>query len=196
MSYLLLASIGVAILVTWLRGGKLSQLADLHFWFWWAVPLTAVVQSMLVRSSYAGLRLPWWEARPIGMVLSYVLLGIVILLNRQLPGMWAVLGGTALNAITMAANGGYMPITPEALARIGYGDSLHLVPQGTVVLGSKDVLLSPGQGRLWFLGDMLVIPEPCPRPTAMSIGDVLLAVGVFLFILQTTRSGATRQKKL
>jgi hypothetical protein len=196
MSYLLLASIGLAILVTWLRGGKLSQLADLHFWFWWAVPLTAVAQSMLVRSSYAGMRLPWWETRPMGMVLSYIVLGVVVLLNRQFPGMWAVLGGTALNAIAMAANGGYMPITPWALALIGYGERVEQLPIGTVVLGSKDVMLPPGQGYLWFLGDTLVIPEPCPRPTAMSIGDILLAVGVFLFILQTTRSSATRQKKL
>ena len=131
-----------------------------------------------------------------GMALSYILLYIVVCLNRQLPGMWAVLGGIALNAVAIAANGGYMPITPRALARIGFGNSVQHMPMGTVVLGSKDVLLSPGEGLLWFLGDMLVIPEPWPRPTAMSIGDVLLAVGVFLFILQTTRSGATRQKKL
>lgn len=196
MGYLLLAGIGLSILVAWLQGNKLSQLADVRFEFWWAVPLIAVVQSMLVRSSSAGLRLPWWEARPVGMALSYVILCTIICLNLQMPGMWAVLGGIALNAIAIAANGGYMPITPEALARIGYSNVVQHMPMGTVVLGSKDVLLSPGQGSLWFLGDTLVIPEPCPAPTAMSIGDVLLAVGVFLFILQTTRSGATRQKTL
>jgi hypothetical protein len=39
-----------------------------------------------------------------------------------------------------------------------------------------------------MLGDILVIPEPLPQPTAMSIGDIMLAVGVFLFVLNTTQS--------
>jgi hypothetical protein len=56
------------------------------------------------------------------------------------------------------------------------------------VLGTKDAVLSSQQARFWILGDILVIPEPFPWPTAMSIGDVLLAVGVFLFIVQVTRS--------
>jgi hypothetical protein len=196
MGYLLLISIGLSILVTWLLGGRLSRLADVHFEFWWTVPLIAIVQSLLVRSSFAGLQLPWWEVRPMGMMLSYIVLGIIVCMNRQLPGMWTVLGGVALNAIAIAANNGYMPITPEALTQIGYGDSLQHVPMGTVVLGSKDVLLAPGQGLLWWLGDLLVVGERIPRPTAMSVGDVLLAVGVFVFILQTTWSRATRQKKL
>ena len=49
-------------------------------------------------------------------------------------------------------------------------------------------LLPSQQARFWILGDILVIPEPFPWPTAMSIGDVLLAVGVFLFIVRATRS--------
>jgi uncharacterized membrane protein len=73
------------------------------------------------------------------------------------------------------------------LVQIGIIDAAHLVPVGSVVLHSKDVVLPSHQALFWILGDILVIPEPFPWPTALSIGDICLAVGVFLFVLQITR---------
>jgi len=97
-----------------------------------------------------------------------------------------VLAGIAFNLLAIAANGGYMPVSPAALARIGENSIPH--PQiGSVVQGSKDVVLPSQQALFWILGDVLVVPPPFPWPTAMSMGDVLVAVGVFAFILGTTR---------
>jgi hypothetical protein len=121
------------------------------------------------------------------MVVSYIVLGVVLWLNQPLPGIKVVLAGTALNLLAIAANGGYMPVPPEVLVQIGITDAAHLVPAGSVVLNSKDVALPSHQALFWILGDILVIPEPFPWPTALSIGDICLAVGVFLFVLQTTR---------
>jgi hypothetical protein len=111
----------------------------------------------------------------------------VVWRNRRLAGMGVTLIGVTLNLIAIVANGGYMPIPPEALARIGAGDAAYLMPTGSIVLGSKDILLPPSEARFWMLGDILVIPEPLPRPTAMSVGDVILAIGVFWFVLRTTQ---------
>jgi len=120
------------------------------------------------------------------MVSSYLVLCAVVWLNRDLPGMRIVLAGIAFNLLAIAANGGYMPVSPAALARIRRDDISP--PQiGSVVQGSKDVVLPSQQALFWILGDVLVIPPPFPWPTAMSMGDVLVAVGVFVFILGTTR---------
>jgi hypothetical protein len=102
--------------------------------------------------------------------------------------MVLVLVGITLNLLAIAANGGYMPIPPEALARLGVGEAASDMKPGSVVVGSKDVLLPSQQALFWMLGDILVIPEPFPQPTAMSIGDIVLAVGVFLFILNATHT--------
>ena len=110
--------------------------------------------------------------------------------------MRIVLAGITLNLIVITANGGYMPVLPEALAQIGYGDGAYQMQPGSIVLGSKDVVLPTQQAPLWMLGDVLVIPEPFPRPTAMSIGDMFLAVGVFLFITQTAGRHTRRQREL
>ena len=86
-----------------------------------------------------------------------------------------------------------MPLLPEALARLRADQAADQIPPGSVVVGSKDVLLPRQQALFWILGDILVIPEPLPWPTAMSIGDVLLAVGVFLLIVHTTQSRDTSE---
>jgi hypothetical protein len=196
MSYLLLASLGSAIAIVWLRGGGLGELGDVKFLFWWMIPTVATVQSVLIRVPYSDTRLPWWHPRPYAMLISYVVLWCAVWLNQRLPGMRIVLAGITLNLIVIAANGGYMPVRPEALARIGYGDAAYQMQPGSIVLGSKDVVLPTQQAPLWMLGDVLVIPEPFPRPTAMSIGDMLLAVGVFLFITQTAGRQTKRQRTL
>lgn len=196
MSYLLLASLGSAIAIVWLRGGGLGELGDVKFVFWWMIPTVAAVQSVLIRVPYTDTRLPWWHPRPYAMLVSYVVLWCAVWLNQRLPGMRIVLAGITLNLIVIAANGGYMPVRPEALARIGYGEVAYQMQPGSIVLGSKDVVLPTQQAPLWMLGDVLVIPEPFPQPTAMSIGDVLLAVGVFLFITQAARRQTKGQRKL
>lgn len=187
MTYLVLASVGLVILVVWMRGGRLSQLGEVTFRLWWIVPLVALGQSWLTRLPHPESRLAWWHFRPLAMVISYIVLGVILWLNRPLPGIKVVLAGTALNLLAIAANGGYMPVPPEVLVQIGLIDAAHLVPTGSVVLNSKDVVLPSHQALFWILGDILVIPEPFPWPAALSIGDICLAVGVFLFVLQTTR---------
>jgi hypothetical protein len=102
--------------------------------------------------------------------------------------MRLVLVGIALNLLAIAANGGYMPIPPEALARLGFGDAAYDIVSGSIVVGSKDVLLPSQQALFWMLGDILVTPKPLPQPTAMSIGDIVLAVGVFVFVLGATHT--------
>ena len=189
MVYLLLASVCLAVLVAWLRGGKLSQLGEVTFRLWWVVPLIAIAQSVLTRLSHPPSRLELWHPRPLLMIVSYIILWAVVWLNRHLPGMGVVLVGVSCNFLVIAANGGYMPIAPEALGRIRVG--ADQIPLGNVLAGSKDVLLARQQTLFWILGDALVIPEPFPWPTAMSIGDVLLAVGVFLLIVRKSRPSQT-----
>ena len=187
MTYLLLASIGAAVVVGWMRGGKLSRLGEDAFKWWWVVPVVAVVQSLSVSLMTSTSRLNLLNPRPLIMIGSYIVLWAVVFWNRQLPGMALVLVGVTLNFIAIAANGGYMPITPQALARIGAGQLAYRMPLGSVVMGSKDVVLQSDGARFWMLGDNLVIPEPFPWPTAMSIGDAFLAVGVFCYIMHSMR---------
>ncbi len=87
--------------------------------------------------------------------------------------------GLLLNFLVIALNGGMMPLTPE--------NAQHLIPAGSkvsLILGkrvasTKDILLEKAQTRLWFLGDVFLLPKWLHYPLAFSPGDVLLSMGVF-----------------
>ena len=187
MTYLLLVSVVLSITVAWIRGGKLGQLGDITFRWWWAVPLVALAQSIVVRFAYSPRQMQVWHPRPTVMIVSYVALWAIVWRNRRLPGMWIVLVGVTFNLLAIAANGGYMPITADALAQISAGSTAYQMPVGSVIAGSKDILVSRQQAYFWMLGDVLVIPKPFPWPTAMSVGDIMLSVGVFWLVVRTMR---------
>lgn len=98
---------------------------------------------------------------------------------RRVRGMGLVTLGLALNLIVMLANGGAMPVSPEARAARG-------VPVTEVALGqdiprSKGILLTRGETRLWLLSDIFVITSPVRK--AMSVGDIVLLTGAFLALI-------------
>ena len=112
-------------------------------------------------------------------VMSQVLLLAFIWTNRRIPGGWLMGIGLLLNFLAIVLNGGMMPLTPQ--------NAQHLLPAGSTVmltLGervgvSKDILLEKSATRLWFLGDVFLLPEWINFPMAFSPGDVLLSLGAF-----------------
>ena len=99
-------------------------------------------------------------------------------LNRDLPGMRILLIGAALNLTVMAANRGFMPISPQTASRLVSQDVVDGIPIRSR-FGAKDILLTPEQTRLEWLADRYLPPAWSPYQVAFSLGDVFLAFGVF-----------------
>jgi len=178
---ILLLVLAISIVIAIVRGGKLSRLASLPL-RWPALPLLAFALQIVViyfpSSGGQGLS----SLHTAMLVGSYLILLLAIWMNRRLPGMAFIALGLLLNLAVMLANGGYMPITPDTVQRIGHGD--HVVVTGTTarVGHSKDVVLPKEQTHLWFLSDVFPLPPPFPLPSAFSLGDVFTAVGGFLIV--------------
>jgi hypothetical protein len=97
-------------------------------------------------------------------IAGLVLVALVALVNRALPGAWLIGLGALLNTAVTVINGG-MPVDPGALAASGKpppSDGLH-------------VMLGPDT-RLPFLADVLLVPLV---NNIYSVGDVVLAIGGF-----------------
>lgn len=75
-----------------------------------------------------------------------------------------------------------MPIAPEALIQTGYDANVPQLETGYLVARSKNIVMGPGEARLWFLSDVFVLPDPFPMPAAFSIGDIFIAAGMFFFL--------------
>jgi len=164
------------LILGWLRRGRVANLAALpvrHAW----VPLVAIgSQLALVFFSHVDMGVSSFTR--VGVLLATYggLIGF-LLLNRRLPGAVFLLLGASLNAAVMAANGGYMPITPEALARSGHEGQIVRREGSLFVYGSKDIVLEAGDTRLGFLSDVFGIPEELPFSATFSLGDVLIGLG-------------------
>jgi hypothetical protein len=159
-----------ALLLGVLCGGRPDALVRLPLRWLWLVPVAFAVQWIVIR-------IPTLEPHPalgLALVGSYGAILTCLLINRRLPGLTLAAVGTVLNLTAMVANGGFMPTTQATLAAAGL-ERTHM-ELGQRVLASKDILLPPGGGLFGWLGDAFVVLWPIPQ--AISIGDVLVAVGI------------------
>lgn len=115
-------------------------------------------------------------------LVSHLLLLALVWRNWQVAAVRIVGLGVICNLLVVAANGGFMPITPEALVQINPGSTLGQWPVGVHYGYSKDIILLREVVRLWILSDVLVIPPPFPWPAAFSLGDLLIAAGIIALL--------------
>jgi len=176
---ILVLAVVLSILIALLRGGSLSRLAQVPFKHGWLAFIAIALQVAAVYVQEIGNLAAWL------FVGSYLILIGLILINRRLAGVPIIGLGLGLNALVTAVNGGYMPVTPEAVERAGLTHLVSEMEAGARVLGAKDMILPRADTHLWFLGDVFVLQGPWP--TVFSIGDVLLVVGVLIFFQRAMR---------
>src|SRR5512134_389780 len=111
---ILLLALGAGLLVglgrARLRGSTYQPPNLRHLWL---VPLAFLLQFITaylpaIRGEYADDRLA-----AAGIVTSQAVLLGFVWLNRRLPGMPVLITGSVLNLAVIAANGGFMPISPR-----------------------------------------------------------------------------------
>jgi hypothetical protein len=109
------------------------------------------------------------------VLFSFVLLMILVALNRSKPGMWIAGLGVLMNFIVIAANGG-MPVLAGA-AEVASGFTVsNLDLSGTF----KHVPLDE-TSRLAFFADVIPL-RFAGIGEVISLGDILLALGLGVFL--------------
>ena len=119
-------------------------------------------------------------ATPLLYVASTAAVLACVLRNARLPGFPIIALGGGSNLLAIVANGGAMPVSPEAAQAAG-----HTLPAGhvnTVVL--TDPALQP-------LTDILVVPPPLPLANVYSVGDVIIVLGLAVTLIWAIRRPAS-----
>ncbi len=165
MIYGLVAGLVIGLVL----GGRLRGLAVSFHWPWLAMAgllAQVLLFSPAVTAAIGSLGPPLYVA-------STLLVLVVVVRNiRVAPGLALVVAGGLANLAAIVANGGYMPVVPEAAAAagraasVGYSNSLPLARP----------VLAP-------LVDRFAIPSGLPFANVFSVGDVLIGLGIVTVIV-------------
>lgn len=134
-----------------------------------------------------------WE-RFVPLTLSQVLLLIFFVANWNHFTLRLVGIGVLLNLIAIVSNGGYMPITPQAMSALHSGTEPSQWMAGFTHPGSKDMVLPAAESMFWVLGDVFVLRRPFPFPTAFSLGDVAIVIGFGWTVYRFSEPGGVQHE--
>ena len=161
-----------ALAISMLRGGRLVNLGDIELRAWW---LLIIAFGLQAGTSFLPNE-PWSDTAGLVMILgSFVLLMVLVVLNRSSPGMWIAGLGVLMNFTVIAVNGG-MPVLAGA-AEVASG---FTVSEPDFSSSYKHVPLDE-DSQLTFLAD--VIPLRLANiGEVISLGDIFLALGLGAFL--------------
>lgn len=169
------------IVIARLSGGSLRNFAGLTL-RWPLLVVASIVLQLLIFTPFRDESLVQVAVVPIYLI-SMVLLVIWVWFNRHIPGITLIALGIIGNLAAIVANGGYMPVDPEA-AR--YAGNISLYEAGDVPIVNNSHATDE-QVRLWFLTDIFPIPKGIPFANVLSLGDILLTTGICMLCYQTIR---------
>lgn len=173
----ILYAIPLGIAAGYLLGGRLERLGDLRFhWAWLAIGGLAV-QVVLFSAPVAAIVGEWGP--PIYVASTAAVL-LAVVRNWRIPGLALVALGAACNLAAITANGGVMPVSPEAVAALGVEAAEGF--SNSVVM--TDPALRP-------LTDIFALPSWVPLANVFSVGDVLIGLGVAVVIALAMRRPPT-----
>jgi len=145
--------------------------------------LVALLGCLFVLQAVLVLYAPGRSPLQMGVVmLPQLALMLLVVLNAHLPGAKLFVLGVFLNMSVMAANGGWMPITPETYQCIHPDRVVEVAARAP---NSKGITLARSETELWALSDVICVSLPWFR-TAMSIGDVLLVLASARFVFKAS----------
>ena len=186
----LLAPTLIAFVAAWASGGALRDIFSTRVRGWPLILAAFAVELLLYNPPLDAQ--PWaLVVGPLIWVVTRLVLLYVAVLNWRTPGVlrwaWLLMAlGVGLNTVVVVLNGGHMPQSVEAAASIRGARAYEF---DTTRLHNI-VPLGPDTKLAW-LSD--VIPEPAwlPRANVLSIGDVLLALGMAAWVFLASRPGVS-----
>lgn len=167
----------VSIIIGLIRGGRLSRLAIIEFKRVWIFVLALAIHLGIILFSFNEGSIVHRHIKEL-YVGSYGLLFIGLLINISFRSLWIIIIGTLVNLGTFITNGGRMPISLDAMRLTGLEELIPMVESGQLALYAPITDAT----RYGFLGDIITVPPPYPFPQILSIGDVIIGLGLFVFI--------------
>lgn len=169
-----------SLIIAKIRKGTFANIEKLEFQKWYLIPIAGGIQLALtllqrVNPSWAKVLLEDYFIYI--HAFSYILILLFTLMNIKKKSMKLFLIGILLNFLVITFNGGKMPVSIQGIKGIN-SPTIELPYREFDI---KHVAVTPNT-KLVYLADIILIPRPYPLPKILSIGDVFLMLGLFVFI--------------
>lgn len=180
----------LGLVVAWALGANPARLADVRLRGSGLVFASLAVQIAIYTSLNAHVPAAW--DAPLH-VLSYLLLICFLLVNVRVPAFWLVGFGLLSNVAVIFSNGGRMPVSGEAWQAAGKSLS-EFNSQGI----SDNNVLANADTHLRWLSDIFAVPAQVPMASVLSIGDVMMVIGMVAFVYRscTAATGTSKMQVL
>jgi hypothetical protein len=169
----------IGLVVGFIRGGffgALRGLSQLKLVAGWIFPLLLILQLLVF---YFQEKIEFIRQSSGSIFILVYLVGLFFLfLNRKRAGIWIIFVGVLLNFLVISFNGGAMPVSPEAAAVLGGAFLENL--QGNEIVYKHAALME--NTKLPFLADIIPLTSPYPRKMVISIGDIIMNIGIYIFL--------------
>lgn len=123
---------------------------------------------------------------PLFYVMSFLLLLSVLYQNSHIKGMKIIFLGIFINLLAITMNGGQMPVAPGALNKAGLDTLYETVKSGNYV--THTLMTESDNIIAKIAGDIIPITPPHPRPRVISIGDIVMTIGIIYMLYFYTKN--------
>ncbi|WDV46751.1 DUF5317 family protein [Clostridiaceae bacterium M8S5] len=108
--------------------------------------------------------------------LVYILIIIGLILNIKLKSFVIITVGFIMNMLVVAVNKGKMPVSKEAV------DYIKSSSNCTNCINDLYQIIALESTKIPYIGKIVPIPYPSEFAKIISVGDIIIAIGVFVFI--------------
>ena len=166
----------IGLLIGFIRKGNVRNFSSLRIRGWYFAILAVILQLPIYKSELV----PFAKDYILYIfIASSLLIFITLLLNIDKKGTWLILLGAILNIGVLFLNDMKMPIYMNGLELAGMVDIAEKITSGGI---TRFIPLENITDFTKFLGKYIVLPKPYPLAKVLSIGDVLMSIGLIVFI--------------
>lgn len=169
----------ISVLIAFLRGGKFNNITYVRIKGIGFMIFGQVIYSISIRyiaNTNNEISRLLFSNFTIIIIISFGLILYGLYKNKNISGVKISMLGIVLNLIPIIANDGRMPVSQNALVKLNMIDQLKILQEDIVITHT----LITNSTKFKFLSD--IIPVKYFLPKVISIGDIVLTIGIFLMI--------------
>lgn len=166
----------LGIIIGLVRNGSLRNISITKIRGWFLILLALVLQ--VIAFIFPNISIVQSYEKQFYIVTA-VLIILTLIINLDKKGIWLILIGAILNYVVVFINGFKMPIYFEGLKLAGLDHMVEGIKSGEII---NYMSLDKVTNWTKHFGKYIVIPKPYPMAKVISIGDIIMSLGIILFI--------------